>query len=55
VEELAYLVPFLVFVGLFALLHRRARVAHGRPVPVPWVWLVAIVLCAGAVLLISAR
>ena len=54
-EALSYLIPFAVFIGIYALLYRRAERA-GREPRVRWGWLLAIVgvavvaLIAGAVL-----
>ena len=48
-EIVAYALPLLAFLAIYAYLHRRA----GRP-PVRWGWLAAIVLCAAAALVLGA-
>jgi hypothetical protein len=50
VEVLAYAVPFVAFLALYALLYKRAAPQRR----VQWGWLAAIVLCAGVALLIGA-
>jgi hypothetical protein len=42
-------VCFAAFLGLYALLHRRAGGG-----PIQWRWLAAIAFCAGVAMLISA-
>jgi hypothetical protein len=49
VEVLAYVVPFVAFLALYALLYRRTAARR-----IQWGWLAAIVLCAGAALLLGA-
>ena len=48
-EIVAYALPLLAFVAIYAYFHRRA----GRP-PVQWGWIAAIVLLAAAALALGA-
>lgn len=49
----AYVLPLAAFLTLYALLHRRAK-RQGKAPAVQWGWLAAILLCAGAVMVLDA-
>ena len=51
-DAVAYLVPILAFLGLYALLHLRQK-QKGQDPAIQWGWLVAIFACAGAAALLS--
>lgn len=52
-DAVAYLVPFLAFLGLYAALHLRQK-RKGRHPIIHWGWLVAIFACAVAAALLGA-
>jgi hypothetical protein len=51
-DVVAYLVPFLAFLGLYAVLHRRQK-QKGQNPAIQWGWLVAIFACAAAAVVLG--
>jgi hypothetical protein len=48
-----YLVPFLAFLGIYALLYTRAK-RQGKAPVIQWRWLGAILLCCGAAIVLGS-
>jgi hypothetical protein len=47
-----YVITLLVFFGIYALLYVRAQ-RQGRSPAIQWGWLAAILLCAGAAIVLG--
>jgi hypothetical protein len=51
-DAVAYVVPLLAFLGIYAVLHMRAR-RPGEDTTIQWGWLVIILLCAAAAIVLG--
>lgn len=51
-DVFSYLLPLVAFLGIYAVLHARAK-RQGHDPAIRWGWLVAILLCAGAAIVLG--
>jgi hypothetical protein len=51
---LTFIGALVVFLAIYAAIHRRAGRTAGEPRPIQWGWLAAVIACAAVAVIIGA-